>query len=84
MLTCKEYRLLDEVLQAQFLWLDGVVLMNRCTERLQVELYALYNFYVEVFYDRHTEDPLYLKPFDRTDRLDAYLEQIPIEPVLAG
>lgn len=83
MLTCEEYQQLDELLQAQILWIDGAYLMMRTTPRLRVELYSLYHFYVEVFYDQRTEDPLYIKSFERTDYLEPYLEQISIDDIFA-
>ncbi|HEU4470681.1 MAG TPA: hypothetical protein VFR58_06345 [Flavisolibacter sp.] len=80
MLDCEEYQLLEETLQAQLLWLDGVFLMKRSTQKLDVHLYALYNFYVEVFFDQEVRDPLYFKPFDQLGYLDRYLDDINIDP----
>jgi len=81
MLTCEEYQNLDELLQAQLLWIDGVFLMGRKTEKLCVELFSLYDFYVEIFFDQQTDDPLYIKAFDNTNYLDAYLSQINIDDI---
>ena len=44
MISCEEYQLLDELLQVKLLELDGVYLMLRNTPKLNVELFALYNF----------------------------------------
>lgn len=81
MFSCAEYGVLDETLQAQLLWIDGIYLMARNTECLQVQMFSLYLFYVEVFYDRENEDPLYVKAFTETRHLDAYLDSICIDAV---
>ena len=79
MIFCKEYLFLEELLQAQLLWLDGVFLLSRKTDRLHVELFALYDFYVEVFFDLKNDDPLYIKAFEQYKNLDPYLDQINID-----
>ncbi len=83
MLTFEEYLTLDEDLQTQILSLYGVCLnLLRCCGNLTTELYALYDFYVEIFFDATTEEPLYLKPFQHTQYLEPYLEQIDITELL--
>ena len=84
MISCEEYRFLDELLQAQLLWLDGDFLLSRKTDRLHVELFALYDFYVEVFFDLKNDDPLYIKAFDHYKYLDPYLGQINIDDACEG
>jgi len=79
MFKCEEYQRLDELIQAQLLWKDGVYLMRRSTERLHVYLYSLYNFYVEVFFDKAIIEPLYFKALDDCNSLDPYLEAISIK-----
>ncbi|MGN6401592.1 MAG: hypothetical protein ACTHMD_14145 [Flavisolibacter sp.] len=82
MLTFEEYSSLDEDLQTQVLSLDGVYLeLIRNARNLNVELYALYNFYVEIFFDKNTEEPLYLKPFKKMKYLDPYLDLVDIAEV---
>ncbi|MGN6163246.1 MAG: hypothetical protein ACTHOF_01795 [Flavisolibacter sp.] len=82
MLTFEEYSSLDEDLQTQVLSLDGVYLeLIRNARNLNVELYALYNFYVEIFFDKNTEEPLYLKPFKKMKYLDPYLVLVDIAEV---
>ena len=82
MLSFEEYSSLDEDLQTQVLSLDGVYLeLTRNARNMNVELYALYNFYVEIFFDRNTEEPLYLKPFKKMKYLDPYLEWVDIAEV---
>ena len=79
MLTFQEYRALDEDLQTQILSLDGIYLdLKRTSRQFNVELYALYDFFVEIFFDRFMEEPQYLKPFKAIRGLEPYLEKIDI------
>ena len=79
MLSFEEFMVLDEDLQTQVLSMDGVFLdLIRGTRNVNIELYALFSFYVEIFFDKITEEPLYLKPFRNIDLLDPYLEMVEI------
>ncbi len=55
--------------------------MIRKTDKLTVELYAIYNFYTEVFYDKENNEPLYVKSFEIDKNLDVYLETIVIDDI---
>ena len=81
MFTCDTYRRLDDNLQAQLLFNDGILLMTRSTQKFRAELFSLYGFYVEVFFEK-TEEPLFIKPFDGTAGLKPYLAQINIDSLL--
>ncbi len=84
MMTFEQYRRLPQGLQAGHLWKDGVYLeLVREQEDLNVELYALYQFYVEIFFDRESGDPLILRPFSDPALLEAYLDKIPISGAFA-
>jgi hypothetical protein len=83
MLTFEEYLLLNEDLQSQVLSWDGVYLqIARNAASLSVELYSLYNFYVEIYFDKETEEPVFLKPFQDLRKLDPYLETIDLTEIL--
>ena len=83
MLSFNEFQSLNEDMQTQLLSLDGVYLdLNRSKGKYHIELYALYNFYVEIYFDRLTEEPLYLKAFHKMKGLDFYLEMIDIGEIL--
>jgi len=83
MLTYHGYRELSEDLQVQVLSLDGTYLeLVRQGTRCHVELYSLYQFYVEIFFDGENGEPLYLQAFDDPQYLDPYLEQIDIAEIL--
>ena len=84
MMTFDQYRRLPQALQAAHLWKDGVYMeLIREQEDLNVELYALYGFYVELFFDRETGDPLLLRPFEDATGLDVYLAKIAISDATA-
>jgi hypothetical protein len=78
MFNCKTYKTLDECLQAQLLWIDGVFLMARQTEKMKAELFSLYGFYAEIFFDENDE-PFFIKAFEDTSGLQAYLKLIDID-----
>jgi hypothetical protein len=80
MFSCDDFRLLDENLQAQILWVDGVSLMARKTEKANIELFSLYDFYVEVFFE-NDDEPLFMKAFKETIFLDTYLKMINIDSI---
>jgi hypothetical protein len=80
MLGFNAYRMLSPALQAEILSEYGVDLqLVRLTAHHEIVLYALDGFYVEVFFDRKTEELLFLKPFNRMKHLDVYLPMIDIE-----
>jgi hypothetical protein len=81
MISCQEYQMLDELLQVELIKVDGAYLMHRKTENLKVELFALYGFYVEVFYSKSESEPLYFKSFERDKDLNIYLERIIIDGI---
>ena len=76
MISFEEYQLLDKLLQAQLLKLDGIHLMFRKTAKVTVELFSLYSFYVEVYFNKADNEPLYCKSFESGKNLNVYLESI--------
>lgn len=83
MISFSEYKCLEQSKQAEILWMEGVYLeLVRRTRKMNIELYSLNDFYVEIFFDRITEEPLFLKSFKNISSLDAYLSLIDIENAL--
>ena len=81
-ITFETYRLMSRKKQAEVLWLKGVHLdLTRKTRTRIIVLYALFDFYVEIFFDAATEDPISLKAFTQTRQLKPYLEKIRIDDV---
>jgi hypothetical protein len=82
MLSFAAFGALPDNQQAGILWLDGVFMeLMRSTPKFNVELYSLYGFYVEMFFDPGGE-PLFMKCFEGGSRLEPYLEMIPLNDVL--
>jgi hypothetical protein len=82
MITFRQYRLLDQGSQAELLWLDGVYLnLIRETANQNIELYSLYHFYVEIFFDKSSGEPLYLQAFENQKELEPYLSLIDIDGI---
>ena len=80
MIHFKKYKSLPQSEQADILLEHGVYLeMIRQTSKLEVELYALEGFYVEVYFDRKSEEPLFLKAFKNMKYLEPYLTIIDID-----
>ena len=80
MIHFKKYKSLPQSEQADILLGHGVYLeMIRQTSKLEVELYALEGFYVEVYFDRKSEEPLFLKAFKNMKYLEPYLTIIDID-----
>jgi hypothetical protein len=76
------FLLLSQDLQAGELLQSGVYLeLIRETHELTIELYALHDFYVEVYYDKKTEGPLDLRAFDSMKDLEPYLSLFEIEDI---
>ena len=78
MVSCQEYQLLHESMQATLLKRDGIHLMHRKTAQLNIGLFSLYDFYVEVFVNKEDDEPLYFKSFEYGKNLNVYLEAIVI------
>ncbi|MFL5738738.1 MAG: hypothetical protein ACJ75B_00865 [Flavisolibacter sp.] len=83
MMSFQKYQTLESSLQAEILWLHGVYLdLIRHTPKLNIELYSLFDFYVEIYFDKVSEEPLFLKAFKDIRKLDPFLEHVDIESLL--
>ncbi len=73
MLTLYQYNLLPDKERATILWKEGVCLdLFRVETGFKIKLYALYSFYVEVWYDKDYNRIIKLRSFSSTAPLDAY------------
>jgi hypothetical protein len=83
MIPYNVYRYLSPEKQAQILWRDGINLeLVRNTNKFHVELYSLSDFYVEIYFNRATEEPQYLRSFKKMRGLDPYLGEVNIDSVI--
>lgn len=80
MISFEQYRLLHQSAQAELLWLEGVdLVLTRQTPSMNIELYALYDYYVEIIFDKPTGEPLCLNAFKNQKHLAPYLSLIDID-----
>jgi hypothetical protein len=71
-----EYNVLPDVKKTQLLWDNGVFLMNREDDNQLVNLYALFDFYVEVYYMQKSNEIKRIKTFKSINPLQPYLDRI--------
>jgi len=81
MFSCESFKVLDEASQQQLLWIDGVFLMGRDTEKLRAKLFSLYGFYVEAFFGE-ADELLFVKPFEEIGGLHHYLKMIDVDDLV--
>jgi hypothetical protein len=80
MISFDSYNILPPEMQAQLLLQSGVYLdLVRSANRLNIELYALGDFYIEIYFDKLTEEPLFLKAIHTMEELEPYLSLIEID-----
>jgi hypothetical protein len=75
-MTLKYFRRLSETKQFHRLINKGVCVAERITEDLELLLFQLDRFYVEVVFDKNTNEAVDARSFEDTDELDPYLEEI--------
>jgi len=78
-MTLEEFGQLPVDEQAQYVWDRGRYLMNREGQRTLANLYAVSNFYVEVWYDRVSNSITAITCFDDVSKLDTYLNGISLD-----
>jgi hypothetical protein len=69
---------LSEVERYNTLWSVGVHVDTYIEGNIAINLYVVYDFYCEVFYDMKTNKILYKQSFKQGARLDKYLDRIKI------
>jgi len=73
-----EYKQLNDDEQYHILWNEGV-LIDACFEgKVRKLLYAIHNFYVELWYDALTNKILWKLSFKQGLLLEKYLQKYPI------
>lgn len=55
---------------------------ERLTADAQVLLFQLDRFYVEVAFNKHTDEPISARSFESTDELAPYLQRIDLSEVV--
>ena len=75
-MTLKYFRRLSETKQFHRLMTKGVCVAERFTDDLQMLLFQLDRFYVEVVFKKTTDEAVGARSFENTDELAPYLETI--------
>jgi len=73
-----EFCRLNEVEQYNTVWNIGALVDQYFRDCIVINLYAINEFFVEVYYDRDTNKILYKKHFKQGELLDKYLNKIKI------
>lgn len=71
-----EFCSLTEVEQYNTVWNIGALVDQYYNDNVIINLYAINDFFVEVYYDRDTNKILYKKHFKQGELLDKYLNKI--------
>jgi hypothetical protein len=85
MLTLCEFNALEHIERIQAVEDHGVYLeVFRRSEGCKIALFALHGYYVEVYLKTATDNIIKVKAFTDMRRLEMYLEQINITPLLSA
>ena len=76
-MTPNSFNALDYTQKTELV-LKSVFLADRRSEHAYVKLYSLDSFYIEVFFDNHTQLITHFHAFDKTLQLLAYLDDLKI------
>jgi hypothetical protein len=57
-------------------WKKGAYVDLYLKDNIAITLYAINNFYVEIYYERYTTERLYKKTFKQGELLNKYLDRI--------
>lgn len=71
-----EFCRLTEAEQYNTVWNIGTLVDQYFKDCIAINLYAINEFFVEIYYDRNTNKILYKKHFKQGELLDKYLNKI--------
>lgn len=71
-----EFLRLSEEEQYNVTWSIGILVDQFIKDNIAINLYAINEFFVEVYYDQATNKILYKKHFKHGELLDKYLNRI--------
>ena len=71
-----DYIILSEEEQFNVVWQNGAHVDTFIDENIKINLYAVNDFFVEIYYDGELNKIIYKKHFKQGDLLDKYLNNI--------
>jgi len=77
-----QFNRLSKSKKYQYLLYNGACVCDRSTELEDILLFQLMDYYVEIFFKRHTDRINKVKCFSDTNELEPYLEEINISSLL--
>jgi hypothetical protein len=83
-MTCSNFDQLSEACQTDVIWEDGVYLSRRGEGYYNILLFQIEGFYTEVWYHAHFNVIIKIESFSDTDRLEPYLNDIPVSPLFSS
>lgn len=74
-----EFLKLSDEQQYKATWNTGVYVDLYLVDNFAISLYVINDFYVEIYYERNTNERLYKKTFKQGELLDKYLDRIKLK-----
>jgi hypothetical protein len=74
-----DYNILPDEQKAIILWDKGVFIMNRYHEEFSINLYSLFDFYVEVWYEDTINSINKFRTFKSASQLNPYIDRINLD-----
>jgi hypothetical protein len=81
-LSLQEFASLPVDLQSNYLWDNGIFLINHRDQRYCINLYSLHDYYVEVWYDTLLNQIHAITAFTTSRRLESYVNSVSITNLL--
>jgi hypothetical protein len=76
MITLYDFNMMDNLAQADAIFSQGIFIDDRIENGLNVQLYRLDNFYVEIFYDTKLNGIISYRSFKSPGQLAPYVKLI--------
>jgi hypothetical protein len=77
-MTIVQFAILQKEQQIRIIKQEGVFLYVRHEAGIDIILYQLFSFYVEVYFDEASNNKITIRSFDDMSSLDVYLKEINI------
>ena len=81
-MTAKKFNSLSKSIKKDILLRSGSFLAERRWGLCSVLLYQLDDFYIEVFFVKWAKSPIGFRTFQKTDKLEPYLQKIDVSSLM--